>query len=231
MQFFVSVTESLREFLFNFRNSHSLHGRWIIQKAFFYPKTVGKCGCEGISWRNLFLYCPTCYQPNGQLGNIRSNQALTLDDLDEFTPTYIGCTTSNQWKRSPSPREAHYEVLTMSSQSIERLDRRQSEGELHGKLMPVDVYLSDVVATSASALNYHMGSMQGDEEPFTDLKVLLGLSTGSSIVSDERHERKRPFCVQVRIFIQLDIYIAFYFFFSARTRVDYQPAKLMRCGY
>ena len=127
---------------------------------------------------------------------------MTLDDLDEFTPTYIGCTTSNHWKLSPSPREAHYEVLTMSSQSIERLDRRQSEGELHGKLMPVDVYLSDVVATSASALNYHMGSMQGDGEPFKDLKVLLGLSTGSSIVSDERHERKRPFCVQVRIFIQ-----------------------------
>ena len=90
----------------------------------------------------------------------------------------------------------------MSSQSIERLDRRQSEEELHGKLMPVDVYLSDVVATSASALNYHMGSMQGDGEAFKDLKVLLGLSTGSSIVSDERHERKRPFCVQVRIFIQ-----------------------------
>ena len=119
----------------------------------------------------------------------------------------------------------------MSSQSIERLDRRQSEGELQGKLMPVDVYLSDVAATSASALNYHMGSMQGDEEPFKDLKVLLGLSTGSSIVSDERHERKRPFCVQVRIFIQQNIYIAFYFFFSTRTRVDYPLAKLMWCGY
>ena len=138
------------------------------RRHFFYPKTVGKCGCEGISWRNLFLYCPTCYQPKGKLGNIRSNQDMTLDDLDEFTTTYIRCTTSNQWKRSPSPREAHYEVLTMSSQSIERLDSRQSEGELHGKLMPVDVYLSDVVATSASSLNYHMGGMQGDEELVKD---------------------------------------------------------------
>jgi len=86
----------------------------------------------------------------------------------------------------------------MSSESIERLDRPQSEEELLGKLMPVDVYLSDVAATSASALNYHMGNMQGDEEPFKDFKVLLGLSLGTSIVSDEKHEKKRPFCVQVR---------------------------------
>ena len=114
---------------------------------------------------------------------------MTLDDLDEFTPTYIGCTTSNQWKRSPSPREAHYEVLTMSSQSIERLDRRKSEGELHGKLMPVDVYLSDVVATSASALNYHMGSMQGNEEPFNGCQ----LAHQSSLMKDTRERGPSAF--------------------------------------
>ena len=86
----------------------------------------------------------------------------------------------------------------MSSHSIERLDRPQSEQELHGKLMPMDVYLSDAAATSASALNHHMGGMQGDEEAFRDLKVMLGLSTGASLVSDERYEQKRPFCVQVK---------------------------------
>ena len=160
---------------------------------------MGKCGCKGISWRNLFLYCPTCCEePQGKITNIRPTKALTLDDLDEITPTYIGCITSNHWRRTSSPKEPHYEVFTMSSESIERLDRPQSEEELLGKLMPVDVYLSDVAATSASALNYHMGSMQGDEEPFKDFKVLLGLSLGTSIVSDEKHEKKRPFCVQVR---------------------------------
>ena len=85
----------------------------------------------------------------------------------------------------------------MSSQSIERLDRPQSEQELQGKLMPMDMYLSEVAATSASAVNHHAGSMQGDAQPFKDLKVLLGLSAGTSIVADERHEQKRPCCVQV----------------------------------
>jgi len=171
--------------------------RWFIQKAFFYPKTVGKCGCAGITWRNLFLYCPTSCCDLPEVRGTRSSQALTLEDLGEITPTYIGCATSNQWKRTPSKREAHYEVLTMSSQSIERLDRPQSEQELQGKLMPMDMYLSEVAATSASAVNHHAGSMQGDAQPFKDLKVLLGLSTGTSIVADERHEQKRPCCVQV----------------------------------
>ena len=170
--------------------------RWIIQKAFFYPKTIGLCGCAGITWRNLCLHCPNCCEP--KIKGIKYSQALTLDDLDDLTPTYIGCITSNQWRRTPSPREDHYEVLTMSPQDITRLDRPQDEQELRGKLEPMDVYLSDVTATSASALNYHMGSMQGDEAAFKDLKVLLGLSTGASIVSDERHERKRPFCLQVK---------------------------------
>ena len=129
---------------------------------------------------------------------VKYSSALTLDDLDELTPTYIGCISSNQWKRTPSPKETHYEVLTMSPHDIERLDRPQNEQELRGKLTPMDVFLSDATATSASALNHHMGAMQGDEAPFRDLKVILGLSTGASVVSDERHEQKRPFCLQVK---------------------------------
>ena len=170
--------------------------RWIIQKAFFYPKTVGVCGCAGITWRNLCLHCPYCCEP--KITGIRYSQALTLEDLDDVTPIYIGCITSNQWKRTPSPREDHYEVLTMSPQDITRLDRPQNEQELRGKLTPMDVYLSEVTATSASAINYHMGSMQGDEAPFKDLKVLLGLSVGASMISDERHEQERPFRLQVK---------------------------------
>ena len=170
--------------------------RWIIQRAFFYPKTLGVCGCAGITWRNLCLHCPTCCEPT--IKGIRYSQALTLDDLDDLTPIYIGCITSNQWRRTPSPREDHYEVLTMSPQDITRLDRSQDEQELRGKLMPMDLYLSEVTATSASAINYHMGRMQGDEAAFKDLKVLLGLSSGASIVTDERHEQNRPFWLQVK---------------------------------
>lgn len=87
----------------------------------------------------------------------------------------------------------------MSPNNIERLDRPQSDLEFNGKLTPMDMYLSDATATSASALNYHMGGEEeGDEAPFKDLKVLLGLSTGASVVADERHEQKRHFCLQVK---------------------------------
>ena len=86
----------------------------------------------------------------------------------------------------------------MSPQDITRLDRPQDEQELRGKLEPMEVYLSEVTATSASAINYHMGRMQGDEAAFKDLKVLLGLSSGALIVTDERHEQERPFWLQVK---------------------------------
>lgn len=169
--------------------------RWIIQKAFYYPKTVGTCGCSGISWRDLFLYWPAFRKPKIQAMN--PSKALTLDDLDDITPTYIGCVTVNRWRRTPSPREAHYEVLTMTPHGIERLDRAPEDQELHGKLMPMDVYLSDAAATSAAALDHDSGGMQGDEAPFRDLKAMLGLSLGASVVANKRHEEKRPFCVQV----------------------------------
>ena len=158
-------------------------------------KTVGACGCAGISWRSFFLYCPTCCQP--EMKGIRYSKVLTLDDLDEMTPVYIGCVTNNQWRRTTSPREQDSEILTMSPHNIERLDRPKREEELHGKLTPMDIYLSDATATSAAAINHQMGTMQADDGPFKDLKVMLGLSCGTSIVSDQRHEKERHFCIQI----------------------------------
>ena len=85
----------------------------------------------------------------------------------------------------------------MSPHVIERLDRAPEDEEFHGKLMPMDVFLSDVAATSAAALDHDSGSMVDDEAHFRDLKVMLGLSLGASVVADRRHEEKRHFCVQV----------------------------------
>ena len=169
--------------------------RWIIQKAFYYPKTVGRCSFSGISCSDLFLYWPTLSKPKVQ--EMNRSVALTLDDLDDVTPTYIGCMTVNRWLRTPSPRETHYEVLTMSPHGIERLDRAPEDEEFHGKLMPMDVYLSEAAAISAAALDHDSGRLVGDEEHFRDLKAMLGISLGSSVVVDRRHEAKRHLCVQV----------------------------------
>lgn len=165
--------------------------RWIIQKGFYYPQTVGKYGCSGISWRNLILFCPASSISGVQ--RITSRQALTLDDVDDLTPIYIACTTVNRWRRTPSPSEPHCEVLTMSPHGIERLHRCPNEQELHGKLFPEDIYAA---AMLNAAVSYDMGVQQSDEAPSRDLKVILGLSAGASIVADQRHENKRHFCVK-----------------------------------
>ena len=41
--------------------------------------------------------------------------------------------------------------------------------------MPGDIYLSDAIATSAAAIDHHMGALEG-EELFKDLKVTLGIA-------------------------------------------------------
>jgi len=52
----------------------------------------------------------------------------------------------------------------MSPHRIERLDRPSDQQELEGKLMPVDIYLSDAMATSAAAVDLYMGAPEGGGE-------------------------------------------------------------------
>lgn len=127
---------------------------------------------------------------------INLSRALTLEDLDDVKPIYIGGITVNKWRRTTSPKELDYELLTMSPNGIERLDRPLHESEFVGKLMPVDVFLSDAMATSAAAVDHHMGAYEGDDASFKDLKVMLGISMGTAVVADERHEGKRNCLIQ-----------------------------------
>ena len=85
----------------------------------------------------------------------------------------------------------------MSPHGIERLDRAPEDEEFHGKLMPLDVFLSEAAAMSAAAVDHDSGGIVGDEAHFRDLKAMLGLSLGASRVADKRHEEKRHLCVQV----------------------------------
>lgn len=129
-------------------------------------------------------------------------QALTLEDIDDVKPIYIGGITINKWRRTTSLREPDYELLIMSPNGIERLDRQPGEPEFDGKLMPTDIFLSDAMATSAAAVDHHMGARQSDDASFRDLKVMLGVAMGTAILADARHETKRNCCVQVRINIK-----------------------------
>lgn len=122
-----------------------------------------------------------------------------MEDLDDVKPIYISGVTINKWRRTSSPREPDYELLIMSPNGIERLDRPSDEPEFDGKLMPMDVYLSDAMATSAAAVDHHMGARESDDASFRDLKVMLGVAMGTAVVADARHERKRNCCIQVKI--------------------------------
>lgn len=122
-----------------------------------------------------------------------------MEDLDDVKPIYISGITINKWRRTTSPKEPDYELLIMSPNGIERLDRPLNEREFDGKLMPMDMYLSDAMATSAAAVDHHMGARESDDASFRDLKVMLGVAMGTAIVADERHEGKRNCCIQVKI--------------------------------
>ena len=174
--------------------------RWRIQRAFYTPESVGYSGCAGISWRDLFLRCPNC---SPQIQRVNETHALTLEDLDDVKPIYISGITINKWRRTSSPKENDYALLTMSPNGIERLDRPTNEKEFNGKLMPTDVFLSDAMATSAAAVDHHMGKIEGDDALFRDLKVMLGVAMGTAMVADLRHEEKRTRCIQVKAYALL----------------------------
>lgn len=171
-----------------------VYNRWRLQKALFTPTSRGLCGCAGISFRNFFLSCP--YFDHKQRVNLDPERPLTLGDLENVKPIFISNAAVNRWRRTTSSTEPDYEALIMSPQGIERLDRPAHERELEGKLMPEDIYLSDAMATSAAAVDHHMGALEG-EEMFKDLKVTLGIAMGNSVVSDPRHVRKLNICLQI----------------------------------
>ena len=169
--------------------------RWRLQKALFSPTSVGRCGCAGISYRDCFLTCPT-FKDAEPLNN-DPDRPLTLKDLDNVKPILISNSVINRWRRTTSPREPDYEVLSMSPHGIERLDRPSDQQEFEGKLMPEDIYLSDAMATSAAAVDHHMGALEGGEELFKDLKVTLGIAMGTSLIGNPRQERKESKFLQV----------------------------------
>lgn len=55
------------------------------------------------------------------------------------------------------------------------------------------------MATSAAAVDHHMGSLEGGQEMFKDLKVTLGIAMGTSIIGDSRQEKTLNMCLQVSV--------------------------------
>ncbi|XP_068701621.1 uncharacterized protein [Montipora foliosa] len=171
-----------------------LFNRWRLQRAFYTPKSVGKWGCKGIGFEDIFLVsCKVC-KGASDMDHERvkwyQSGPLTLGDLrSEMVPQYISNVVVNEWSLDETERRI-YELLVMSPTVIERLDRPDGQEQFENKLYPKDIELSAAMATSAAAVAQNMGAYESSTVGFKQLQVVLGLGMGSSLVSDVQTLRK-----------------------------------------
>ena len=163
--------------------------RWRLQKAFYTPQSVGATGCTGIGCHDLILGYPWFISTKTKI--------LSLADFENVSPFYICNTTVNDWKRTPDDEES-FELLTLTPREVRRLDSPYEEDVFMDKLEPEDIRLSEAMAISAAALAPRMGGISGEgKDVTTDLKIILGVAMGASILSDPRKDRRRNICLQV----------------------------------
>lgn len=170
--------------------------RWRLQKAFYHPEGLGAAGCSGIGMQDICLaWLPYSYQK--LLGDgTAETRSLSLADLRDTKPEYLSNMVVNRWKLSEKSEES-YELLTMSSTGIVRLDRTRGPDPFQGKLGPADIKLSDAMATSAAALSQHMGKYDNSVEGLTRFHTLLGLEMGATMISDYRSVRDESIVFRV----------------------------------
>ncbi|XP_074621712.1 uncharacterized protein LOC141880167 isoform X1 [Acropora palmata] len=202
-----------------------LFNRWRLQRAFYTRKSVGKWGCRGIGFEDIFLkMCKDASRKeHEQLGHDESGP-LTLGDLGpDMKPQYISNMVVNEWFLDEDEKQT-YELLVMSPTVIERLDHRERKDQFQGRLEPKDVKLSAAMATSAAAVARNMGAYENSTEAFKQLQVVLGLGMDSSWVSDTQtlHKRKwyweiPPYIVEVARVLPLVTFPLVYFMKGERA--------------
>ena len=127
--------------------------------------------------------------PNDQMG------PLCLADLEDIKPQYISNIVVNEWRREAKD-ELKYNLMTMSPTEVETVDCPPQREEFSGKLAPMDIKLSDAMATSAAAVSRHMGAYAQSAEAFKHLQTILGLGMGASMVADLTFEKRESCCLK-----------------------------------
>ena len=111
---------------------------------------------------------------------------------------YLCNTVVNRWKSHDNCKK--YELLIMSSEGIERLDRDPSKKQFEGKLEPEDVMLSDAMVTSAAALSTRMGKYDRSIEGLSRLHTVLGLNMGATTISDMKSVKRERLALNASLF-------------------------------
>ena len=172
--------------------------RWRLQKAFYTEASVGPTGCRGIELKDLFLKFPSTKQRKHSSLLENEQRPLSLRDLERIKPQYLSNIVVNEWQIGESEDGLRYELLVMSPTEIERLDRRPGEEQFENKLDPQDIKLSDAMATSAAAVDHHMGAYDQSTESIKHLQIVLGLGMGASMISDVEALKRQSFFLKVR---------------------------------
>ena len=173
--------------------------RWRLQLAFYTDASVGCTGCKGIGCEDIFLV--TCKAPSIHEPLIMSDNEsgpLTSRDLEGIKPNYFSNIVVNEWCLNDLEHKEKYELLIMSPTEIERLDRPEGKEQFEDKLDPGDVDLSAAMATSAAAVAQNMGAYDEPLEGYQQLQTVLGLSMGSSMVSNVAALKRENYFLRVR---------------------------------
>ena len=165
--------------------------RWRLQRSFFTKESIGRCGCAGIGWDELFLNTSTCAATPKDTG------PLSLAGLKDVKPNYIANTVANDWSCTANA-DLPYTLLTLSPTEIERIDCQPHTDVFSGKLTPGDVMLPDALVSSAAAVSYDMGSYR-DSTPdaLKHILTILGLGMGTSTITNIARQRNEGFLLKV----------------------------------
>jgi hypothetical protein len=104
-----------------------------LQRAFFEPSSVGKYGCSGIALSDCFPSF-SCYgsQPHHQL-----NSALDMSHIQDVKPEYICNLLVGNWVKDPCKENCEsYSLLSVTPNTIERIDGKPDENTFDGRYTP-----------------------------------------------------------------------------------------------
>ncbi|XP_028397715.1 uncharacterized protein LOC114521456 isoform X2 [Dendronephthya gigantea] len=162
------------------RVSVQTFSRWKFQRAFFESNNIGAFGCAGISLTDCFPSFDCCTSSSHHL----QNRALYMGDLKEVNPAYICNLLVGNWVKDPLKEEHEsYSLLSVTPNTIERIDSKPGEDLFYGRLHPEDLKVSDMMASSAAVLSGNMGLYQINMDTIRDIQMILGINMGRSLVA------------------------------------------------
>ena len=162
--------------------------RYRLSQAFF--KMRAKCRCGDVF--------PSCAEPVHKISSLFRGKGynddenddeseLTLQKLQQVSPTFISNITVNDWQIDREDKSRH-QLMSFSSEGVELIGKGKGTSLPHfrGCFEPGHMRLSASMAISGAAVSFDMGSYEsGGLDMVLDLLNLLGIGMGDEMVCDQ----------------------------------------------